>query len=35
MPIEKAIAEMRTNREKQFDPEVTDAFIGLLEGRRK
>jgi HD-GYP domain-containing protein (c-di-GMP phosphodiesterase class II) len=31
MPFEKAITEMRTNREKQFDPEIMDAFINLLE----
>ncbi|MCX5715703.1 MAG: GAF domain-containing protein, partial [Candidatus Omnitrophica bacterium] len=35
MSMEKAVLEMKASREKQFDPEVTDAFIGILEGHRR
>ncbi|MFQ5945705.1 MAG: HD-GYP domain-containing protein, partial [Anaerolineae bacterium] len=31
---EKAVAEVKANRGTQFDPEVADAFLKALEGRR-
>jgi putative two-component system response regulator len=31
-PVEQAVAEITAQREHQFDPDVVDAFLGLLEG---
>jgi putative two-component system response regulator len=30
-PIDQAVAEITTQRERQFDPDVVDAFLGLLD----
>jgi hypothetical protein len=30
-PIERAVAEITAQRRHQFDPEVVDAFLGLVE----
>jgi HD-GYP domain-containing protein (c-di-GMP phosphodiesterase class II) len=30
LPVEEAIYELRTNKGKQFDPEITEIFIEIL-----
>ena len=33
MDTNKALAELKRNRRKQFDPDIADVFIDLLENR--
>jgi len=33
-PVERAVAEITAQRERQFDPDVVDTFLGLLDQRK-